>query len=153
MYKGALLAACVAVYLGVLAGCGSPYVLRGKAIDAGYGSMTFVAADDVQLGEPGIAGVRVAVYRDANRLNQSLFATGHTDGRGELNIPLEGFGVGWMEEQWLIEVMRQGYETVQSVVTLPSAKRDLRLLITLTPGLSTPGQKREDLWDEYERYR
>ncbi|MDY7108317.1 MAG: hypothetical protein SYC29_06735 [Planctomycetota bacterium] len=153
MVKRALSAVFLAACVCVLSGCGSPYTLRGKAIDGGYGSIAFVEADDAQLGEPGVAGARIAVYRDGDRPNQALFATGRTDGRGGISIPLEGFGVGWMEEQWLIEVTRQGYETVRSVVTLPSAKRDLRLLITLTPGLSTPGEKGEDLWEEYKRYR
>jgi hypothetical protein len=153
MLTRVFLAVLVAVSLGALNGCGSPYVLRGKAIDGGYGSITFVSAGDAQLAEPGLADVRIAVYRDAGRLNQALFATGRSNDGGEIGIPLEGFGVGWMEEQWLIEATRPGYETVQSVVTLPSAKRDFRLLITLTPGLSMPGEKREDLWEEYKRYR
>jgi hypothetical protein len=153
MSKGVLLVVLAVTGFVALGGCGSPYVLRGKAIDGGFGSIMFVEADDAQLAQPGVAGVRIAVYRDAGRLNQTLFAAGHSDGRGGISIPLEGFGVGWMEEQWLIEAKRPGYETVQSVLRLPSANRDLRLLVTLTPGLSTPGQEGEDLWKEYERYR
>jgi hypothetical protein len=137
----------------MLGGCGDPYVLRGKAISGGYGSVLFVGPDDAQLAELGLAAVSISVYRDANRPNQSLFATGRSDGVGEINIPLKGFGVGWMEEQWLIEVMKPGYETLQSVVTLPPAKHDRRILIMLVPGLSVPPKQAEDLWGEYERYR
>ena len=153
MSRRTLLALLAMANLGILVGCGKPYVLQGKAISGGYGSIMFVPADDAQLTEPGVAYAGISIYRDANQLNQKLFATGRSDGLGEISIPLEGFGVGWMEEQWLIEVKKVGYETVQSVVTLPSAKQDLRILITLPPGIAIPAKQPEDLWEEYERYR
>jgi hypothetical protein len=153
MSRRILLALLAAASLGMLAGCGEPYVLRGKAISGGYGSIMFVPADDAQLAEGGVGQVNIAIYRDPNQLNQSLFATGRSNGFGEISIPMEGFGVGWMDEQWLIEVRKAGYEAVQSVVTLPSAKQDLRMLITLPPGISVPARQEEDLWEEYKRYR
>ena len=153
MMKRILLVLWTVAGLCMLGGCGEPYVLRGKAISGGYGSLLFVGPDDEQLGQPGLAAASISIYRDANRPNQSLFATGRSDGLGEISIPLKGFGVGWMEEQWLVEVTKPGYETLQSVVTLPPAKHDRRILITLIPGLSVPPKQAEDLWEEYERYR
>jgi hypothetical protein len=153
MMKRILLALWTVAGLCMLGGCGEPYVLRGKAISGGYGSLLFVGPDDEQLREPGLAAASISIYRDANRLNQALFATGRSDGLGEITIPMKGFGVGWMEEQWLIEVTKPGYETLQSVVTLPPAKHDRRILITLIPGFSVPAKQAEDLWEEYERYR
>ena len=153
MMKRILLVLWTVAGLCMLGGCGEPYVLRGKAISGGYGSLLFVGPDDEQLGQPGLAAASISIYRDANRPNQSLFATGRSDGLGEISIPLKGFGVGWMEEQWLVEVTKPGYETLQSVVTLPPAKQDRRILITLTAGISMPPKRAEDLWEEYERYR
>jgi len=136
-----------------LGGCGGSYVLDGRVVEGDFGSVAFVAGDDEQLlvGKP-VSGANISVYRDAGRLNQRLVATGRSDAAGRVSIPIDEFGTGWMEEQWMIEAFRSGYEPVQSTVVLPGKRQQRELLIVLAEGWAMPPQK-EDLWEEYERYR
>jgi hypothetical protein len=137
----------------LLAGCAGGYALQGKVVEGDFAGVFFVDGDDEQLDEPGLGGARIEIYRDPDRPNRSLAATGRSDSRGEIDMTLDAFGAGWMDEQWLIEVIKPGFETVQQMVHLPSAGKKRRMLIMLSPGVSIQPEPREDLWEEYERYR
>ncbi len=152
MNKVLNLVLAVAIML-ILGGCGSGYMLQGRAVEGGYGTAMFVSADDDQLNTTPVAFAEVSLYRDAGRLNQALVAKGRSNGRGEISIAVEEFGAGWMEEQWLIQVVKSGYEMVESIVVLPRAKDEKRLLIVLSPGRSLTPPGSEDLWKEVDKYR
>ena len=137
----------------LLTGCGGGYVITGRVVEGGFGSAQFVKADDAELVEPGLPHASISVYRDANRPNQRLITKGRTNEHGMIEIPINEFGAGWMQETWLIEVVKHGYETVQTVIELPSSGKDMRLLVVLAPGVSVPPKKAEDLWEEYERFK
>ncbi len=137
----------------MLAGCGGGYLLQGKAVSGDFASVMFLPADDEMLASTGVGKARLTVYRDAGRPNQSLVATGISDGRGGVSISLDAFGAGWMQEQWLIEVVKPGFETIESIVTLPPAEQGMQMLIIMSPGQSLPPRGLDTLWDEAERYR
>ena len=143
-----------AAWLG-LSGCGGPYVLRGRVVDGGFSSVVFVDGEDRQLGEAGtgIPSARIAVFRDPRRLNRSLVATGPSDPEGSFAIPLSVFGAGWMDEIWLIQVTCPDFETVESMVRLPTSGADARALIVLRPGVSIVPPVREDYREQAERFR
>lgn len=145
-----LLAACM------LSACGGPYVIQGKVIEADMTSIWFVQPSDDDLDQPGVANATVSIYRDGGRPNQRLIATGRSNQQGEFTVPLEGmdsFGAGWMVEQWLVQVTRPGYQTVEAILEFPDRKSGESLLVLLSPGYSPPSQQSESLWDEYERFK
>jgi len=141
---------CAAV---VLSGCATGYVLKGRAIEAGYTDVAVVPGSDDRLDKAGggIEGVRIRVHRDPGHLNQQLVATGRTSANGSFAIPIDAFGAGWMDEQWLIQVERSGFRSGAMTLRLPTGDR--RLLVTMSPGTSTPHEDKEDLWEQYERYK
>lgn len=139
-----------ALMLALLGGCGS-YTLRGKVIE-GFGSGVFVvSADDPRLNEPGVEQVRISIHRDPGSLAQSMIATDASGPDGSFAIELPAFGAGWMDERWLVESMRRDYQNASETVRLPSSRQ--RLLIVVSPGRAVPSQHRDDLWEEYRRYR
>ena len=141
------------VVMQVFLGCGSDYVLRGQAVEGEWGSVLFVGPDDGELDGAPVAHADVALYRDPTRPSRTLIASGRTDGAGRIAMPLSVFGAGWMAEQWLVEVVKPGYETIQQMVTLPRAKDGKIMLIVLRPGVSSPPEQPEDLWEEFRRFR
>jgi len=149
--------AAAAILLSVLAvqsGCGG-YRIEGVVQRGDYGDLFFVdrAATERDSAET-ISGAEIRLHRDAGRPNQRLVATGRSDDNGRVVLALEQFGAGWMEEQWLIQVMRRGYETIERVVTLPPASRKQRLMILLREGRSeAPGSGRPDPMEDFERFR
>lgn len=136
-----------------LVGCGGTYTLSGKVISGSFPVAEFVPADHAQLAEPGIAYANITVYRDAGEPNMRQVATGRSNGKGQISIPIAEFGAGWMVETWLLEVVKPGYETFEIELSFPSAKQQRQLLVILNPGLSLTPKGTDDLWKEYERYR
>jgi hypothetical protein len=138
----------------VLAGCGETYTLRGRVVSGMSPYVSFVPADDATLtSNAGVAHASISVYRDPDKPNRALAAKGRSDARGNITIPIKSFGVGWMAEQWLIQVVSPGFETHEELITMPSAKDELKTLIVLTRGYSVAPKPEEDLIDEYERFR
>ena len=129
----------------LLCSCGS-YTLRGKVIEGLDSDVTVVSADDPRLNEPGIRQVRINVHRDPGGLAQELAGSGLSDADGTFAIELPGFGAGWMDETWLVE-------TAQRTLRLPSNTNRHQLLIIVAPGTATPSEHRDDLWEDYRRYR
>ena len=135
-----------------LAGCG--YTLSGKVVRGEYGSILFVPSVDEQFQDQPVPYASVKVYRDPDTPNRELIGTGRSNRDGEVSVPLKAFGAGWMVEQWEIEVVTPGYETVASRVTLPSSGKKLKMLIVLVAGRSmTPSTESEKLWEQYEQFR
>lgn len=133
-------------------GCGA-YQLRGKVIEGFENAVLVVPADDPRLEEDGVRDVRIRIYRDPGRLSRELIATDSSMPDGTFSIELPAFGAGWMDEQWLIETQRSDYRNTSETVRLPASTKRSRVLIMVAPGRSTPIQERDNLWDEYERYR
>ncbi len=123
----------------LLTGCSSSYTIRGRAIETGAGEVAFVDAGTRILEEArGISGVLVRVFRNPNRLDRDLLAQGRSDANGRIEIEITAFGVGWMEESWLIEVTRGGYESVESRLRLPSPRSDRASALRPTAGHGRP---------------
>lgn len=135
-----------------LCSCGS-YTLRGKVIEGFDSDVTVVSADDPRLNEPGIRQVRINVHRDPGGLAQELAGSGLSDADGTFAIELSAFGAGWMDETWLVETTRSGYRNAQRTIRLPSNTNRRQLLIIVAPGTATPSEHRDDLWEDYRRYR
>jgi hypothetical protein len=138
-----------------LTACGGNYALRGKVVAGGYGNVIFLEPGDANFEAEGLAGARVSVYRDPHKPNRARVARGRSGPGGEIDLPIGAFGAGFLEEEWLIEVIRPGFSTLETLVTLPAAGDDRLALIMLMPGASTaPGtETSEDLWEQVERYR
>jgi hypothetical protein len=146
--------ALLAVVIAGLAGCATSYALRGKVVEGSFAAAEFVDEGHEQLEQAGLAYASISIYRDPTQPNVRLVASGRTNGRGEFDIPINEFGTGWMVEQWLVQIVKPGYETLESMLPFPSAGKKKQLLIVLTPGLSLPPRPpRENLWGEAEHYR
>ena len=135
-----------------LTGCGG-YVLRGKVVEGMTTGAYLTTSDSNRLDDVGVGDVRIVVWRDPDRLNRTRVAEGRSGPDGTFAIPIREFGVGWMEEQWMIEVHRVGYQTGRSTLTLPTSPSRNPLIITVAPGTTTPLDPVNPLMDDYERYR
>lgn len=139
----ALVAAFLACVL-CLAGCAHRVEGRVVAGDASF--VTVVAADDPRLSAPGISGVRISFTRDPLRLNRELVASGVSGPEGEISIPIDAVGAGWLEEQWLVQAVRSDRGAAEGLLSLPSGSR--RLLIMLAPGHPAEIRAVERSWRE-----
>ncbi len=134
------------------AGC-QTYVLHGKVTRGSISVMSLVEPDDPRLAEPGVPNVQVAVHRDPGRLAIRLTGRALSDARGSFAVELDEFGAGWMDEEWLVIATRRGFETAQLQLRIPSRTDPRRLLIILAPGISEVPDLRDDLIEQYERFR
>ena len=146
------------VILGVVAGllmpgCASGYVIQGKAIRGEYSSVTFVHPEDSRLHDPGMADVRVFLFRDPNSLGRELVATASSDARGNFILPINTFGVGWMVERWMVHTYLPDTQSAESIVMLPKKGANLKLLITLGRGVAVMPRMSDDLWQQYEKFK
>ena len=137
----------------LMPGCGSGYAIQGKAIRGEYSSVTFVHPDDSRLQDPGVADVRVFLFRDPNSLGRELAASTSSDGGGNFIIPVNSFGAGWLVEQWQVHTYLQGSQSAESILTLPKPDMNLKLLITLGRGVAVMPRMSDDLWQEYEKFK
>jgi hypothetical protein len=143
-------AALLAV-LAVLTGCGG-YRVQVVAIESSVADARFVDADRVPADALPVGDARVTMYRDPGSLRESAAGDVRTssDGRGTLRI--DGFGAGWMDEQWRIEVTAPGHEAVSVIRRLPGSGERLILLVELRSGASSL-PRRDDPIEEYRRFR
>jgi len=134
----------------LLASC-APTV-RGRAIEGGFISVCAVRSDDGQLlsGIP-VPGAQINVYRDPQSLGAELVATGFTDSSGNFTVKVSEFGAGWMDEVWLIEMVKPGFMTASAELRLPDS--DDRVLIVTMPGRSEPGRNNDRYQDMLDQYR
>lgn len=127
-----------------LAGCAHRVEGRVVAGDASF--VTVVSADDPRLSAPGIGGVRISFTRDPLRLNRELVASGVSGPEGEISIPIDAVGAGWLEEQWLVQAVRSDRGAAEGLLSLP--RGDRRLLIMLAPGHPSEIRALERSWRE-----
>lgn len=137
----------------LMPGCGSGYVIQGKAIRGDYSSVTFVHPDDSRLQDPGMADVRVFLFRDPSSLGRELVATASSDDRGNFIIPINTFGAGWLVEQWLVHTYRPGTQSAESILTLPKRDTNLKMLITLGRGVAVMPRMTDELLQQYEKFK
>ncbi len=141
----------LAALLSAGTGCSS-YVIRGTVIHGVYSDMSFVEPDDPRLKETPVSGVRVSVERDPDKLSRSLAGTDLSDTNGRFAVHVDAFGAGWMDEQWLIHAFKPGYSTASAMHELRPRHKEMRLLVTMTPGASS-NPIQDDLIEQYERYK
>ncbi len=143
-----------AVFTAIAVGCGGGYTLSGRVVRGETGFTTFVSPAQLDQGKP-VAGAQIMVYRDPDTPKRSLVGKAVSDGNGNFEVFLDGFGVGWMDEMWEIRVDRPPYDRLESLERLPSAKAGRGLLITLRPGFGEPDDawERDDLIQQYEKFR
>ena len=155
MMMGYLKPVLIGLLVWAMSGCqgGGGYRLEGKVVTGGYSMMEFVPADDPRLQERGIGNVKLVIHRDGNKSWPKWVADGTSAPSGMINIPINEFGAGWMIEQWLIEAFKPGYVTLNSIMTLPSQKSGRKLLIMMAPGQAQPLRPRNELLDQYDRFR
>ena len=153
--KVLLVALLVLATLALPACQNSAYVLRGRVVDGVLGDVAFVTPDTGLLTTPGVgvASANIVIHRDAGRPNQRRIATGRSGADGEFSIPIGEFGVGWMQESWLIQIVKPGYERLEVMVDLPSSGQNLRTLITLRTGYTAPSNQPSNPWDDYEKFK
>ncbi|MCH2144023.1 MAG: hypothetical protein MK082_02635 [Phycisphaerales bacterium] len=138
----------------LVVGCSTHPALKGRVVEAGNGSMEFVSIQD---GDPGmivgrgVTGARIEIVRDPKGLNRKVVARGSSRQDGTFEIPIEAFGAGWMEEEWLFRCTHPNYQMVEFVDALPGggSSRVLRIDIG-QPGPAGSGGGRID---EAERIR
>lgn len=132
-------------------GCAS-YTLEGRVVRGDFGDVMFVDPDrDPYAEAPGIPGVAIRVIRDPDRLSRKVAAGGRSGPSGDLSIPIGEFGAGWMQELWLVQASRAGYETVEQIVAFPSGRK--RVVIVMRDGESTELRTLDPLREEFERHR
>ena len=139
----------ILVWLACTVGC-STYVLRGTVVQGEFAAMTFVNPGDPRLSDSPIINVRISVDRDPDTLGRQMVGTDLTDARGRFMIPLDQFGAGWMDEEWLIRAFKPGYESTDSKMRLDRYE-DQRLLIMMPAGVSV--KPSEDWREQYEKFR
>lgn len=136
-----------------LTACG--YRLQGRVIEGGFGTVTMVDDTDDRLQAEGVAGVRVQLVRDPNRMTREVVASATSGRDGSFAIETKTFGAGWTDERWEIVATRPGYGPAQSPVELPIDTGSRRLLVELERGgsgdLQQPTNSRT-LLDEAAKY-
>lgn len=118
-------------------GCG--YTLRGKVVSGATGGITQVHQIDPSLRGPGVPDAEILIRRDPKSPNPQLVGHTRTDGNGDFSIHIGQFGAGWMQEQWLVQCVKQGFQNTEVLTELPSQDK-WQLLITIAPGTSTAPQ-------------
>ncbi len=132
-------------------GCSS-YLIRGTVVQGVTSDMSFVEPDDPRLAGTPVSGVRLTVQRDPDKLSRHMAGTDLSDTSGRFTVQVDEFGAGWMDEEWLIQAFKPGYATASVRHLLRTRHKDMRLLVTLTPGASNNPME-DDLIQQYERYR
>ena len=135
-----------------LPGCG--YRLDGKVVD-GFSGVSIGRADDPDARKSGIGGATVELVREPDTMNRTVAARATSDASGRFTLEVNGFGAGWMEEQWLIRVRRSGFETIETDVQLPREPKDRLAIVTMARGKSRPFREPENsrrLIDEARSY-
>jgi hypothetical protein len=134
-----------------LGGCSS-YVMHGRVVEGDYAVITVVSEDDSRFDRPGIEGASLTLYRDPTTLGKKLAGKGVSGPDGWVTMEVAGFGVGFLDEQWLLQVYRSGFQSQEDLVRLPSSKK-MRILVMLPVGKSVKPPPMEDLYTLPEKYR
>lgn len=114
-------------------GCSS-YTLQGKVVEGTMSRVLVVGADDPRFARPGIAGVKIDVVNDPDRLSREYVGGDLSMEDGTFIIPVDLFGAGTLEYDTLINAYLGGFDPARTTVALPPSNR--RLLIVLAPGFA-----------------
>lgn len=133
-------------------GC-SAYTLRGRVIAGDISYVMVLPADDPRFEEgAGVAGVRVRLQNNPDRLNRKVIGETVSDSSGEFSVPVSEVGVGFLTFDVGLGARRKGYESVVHFFRLPPSSQ--RVLIMLAPG--DPGaewRKDDELYQQYKQFR
>jgi hypothetical protein len=135
-------------------GCaGGGYELRGRVIHGDYSAVSIVEANDPRLTQgDGIGGITVHVQQDPGQLNRRTLARASSGGDGSFALPIDLIGAGVFNHDVAVFARRQAYSPASGYFRLPP--RSKRILIVMTAGADHDlGEERENLYDEYERFR
>ena len=145
--------------LALLSGGCSSYTIRARVVQSERSSITIEPVAAAPTGGVGMEGVTVRIHRDPSQLNRKVVAEGVTGANGDVVLAVEGFGTGWMAEEWLIEALGPGQGRSEAVLSLPAAPGNDVIFIRMIPGRAPPpgsdlGRDLDyDPMDDYERYR
>lgn len=134
-----------------LGGCNA-YVLQGQVVRGAASAVELVYAGDERLSAPPVGGVQVRVTRDPLTMNRKLAGSARTDAGGDFTIIMDGFGTGWMQEQWLVQAVAPGHQNAETMMELPAKNSKWRVLITLAPGVSEPIRD-SDIMEDLEQFK
>ena len=136
----------------LLVGCG--YRLDGRVVD-GFSGVSIGRADDPDARKSGIGGATIELVREPDTMNRTVAARATSDDAGRFTLEVNGFGAGWMEEQWQIRVRRSGFETIETDLQLPREPKGRLAIVTMARGKSRPFREPENsrrLIDEARSY-
>jgi hypothetical protein len=135
-----------------LCGCNA-YVLQGKVVRGSVSDVQLVYAGDERLdGEP-VNAAEVRITRDPTKPNRHLVGRSRTDAGGDFTLVMDEFGTGWMQEQWLVQGVAQGFINAETLMQLPGKNSKWRLLVTLAPGVSEPLRDQDEIMQDLERFK
>ncbi|MFO0875220.1 MAG: hypothetical protein U0575_14785 [Phycisphaerales bacterium] len=127
----------------LLSACG-PYTLQGRAVRGAYSGIMLVSPDDPRLNDPGVPGVGVSVIRDPAKPNRAQVASANSSADGDIKLPIDVFGVGITEEEWLISAGRGASGRLQTQLALPANAKSVRLLVMMTKAELSSGARGAD---------
>jgi len=133
---------------------GCAYRLEGRVVD-GFGGASVVREGDDEARKSGIPGVTIELVRDAGTMNRAVAARATSDSSGRFELEIDGFGAGWMQEEWLLRARRNGFETVEQQVDLPGDPKGRVMVLGMARGKSRPFREPESsrrILDEVREY-
>jgi len=136
-------------------GCGA-YTMEGRVLRSSFPAIMVVPADDPRLekGQP-ISGASITVIRDATTLGREQVGSATSDGDGRFILPVNGWGAGITDEEWMISAGRRGFARTESMIRLPVSSGNSRLLILLPAGTDDGGSfgsTSQDIMEEVNRF-
>ena len=143
-----------------LPGCSKPYTLQGRVVKSEYPMAEFidqVKRDPEAIPGFGIPNARIEIVRDPRSLGRKVVSTGKSDADGIFVVPIDAFGAGWMEEEWLFRCTHPNYPMLELFGELPSIDRERILVfeLGLSGGPGTGGRpldEQERIQRELDRY-
>src|SRR5262245_29200893 len=112
-----------------LTGCG--YTIHGVVV---RGDMSSVEWEDGNAGgDRPVPGASVSITRDPTTLHPEIAGSVMTDAHGCFELPVSGFGAGWMNESWLIRASRNGVGSAEWLGELPGSPSGRTLVIVISP--------------------
>jgi hypothetical protein len=130
--KGALWTGFLAIGVGT-AGC--QYRLQGVVEEGSSPGVEVLDKSDPHL-EPkgyGLTDAVVEISVDPDAAWPKRMAPVRTDGQGRFSVPVDVFGVDWMEYKLGVLVHHPGYRPQWAIIDVPSG--DKRVRVQMTPGV------------------
>lgn len=129
----------------------SGYSMSGRVVEGDFGSISFIAAGASDELEVPIEGATVSLIRDPESLGREEVARATTRADGSFLMPVEAFGAGYLQEQWLVRVRHPQYQIVESFTGLPKEDSGLELLVIMPQG--APVDSNDNLMEQYDQFR